>query len=191
MVVETKTEGLTANEFREFIRSDFKGYEVTVDPVKSLKTMLHIAPTVAKWYAGMKWTIFKIPRECGLCTSDNPVLKRNSNPDKSTFYGSTVGLANRFVEVWFPIAPTTLLTFTHDVKKMEEHQRLLETGQIDEAKKTMRPETEFPPGEIRGDLARRICERIIGNAHRYVYSSVRSQAIVDTLKHPSTALRWG
>jgi hypothetical protein len=183
--------GLSAGEFRESIRNGFQGYRLSVDPSQSLAAMVNIAPTVARWYARMRWVILRMPDGVSLYTSDNPVLKRTTNPDKSTFYGNALGLSNRFIEIWFPISKTTLLSIGHDVEKVQEHDRLLKTGRPEEAatvKQSIRPETYF--GAVPIDVATQVNQMIAANCHQYLYSPTRSEEIVNCLRGPSLAPRW-
>jgi Protein of unknown function (DUF4238) len=183
--------GLTAAEFRESIRDGFKGYKLSVNSSQSLGTMLHLAPTLAKWYARMRWVILRMPESEALITSDNPILKRNTNPDKSTFYGRGLGMSNRFIEVWLPVSKTTLLTISHDMEKVEEHHRLLSEGKTEEAtrvRESIQPEIHY--GQVPVNFAFQVKRMIAANAHQYVFSAVRDKSIADSLKGRSLAPQW-
>jgi hypothetical protein len=182
----------TTEEFREWIRNGFKGYELSVEASSSLSTMLKLASRLAPYYARMNWTIFRMPDSDSLITSDNPVLKRNTNPDKSNLYGHLLGITNRFIEVWLPLSRRALLVVDHDFDRFEKCADLFEKGREAEAKEILRsavPKTTFD--SLPAGRATQVRRMIIQNAYKYVFSPARDQFVEEYAKGPSMAPTWG
>jgi hypothetical protein len=92
--------GMPIEELRQFV---LKGeYDIKVAPQFSLALTLADFESLHKIFFNMRWAFLKATHEHKFLSGDNPLFYDNPTHDPRSFYG--VGLANKKIEVTFPIS---------------------------------------------------------------------------------------
>lgn len=91
-------------EIREWV---LKGeYELTTDPIVSLRAFLEVAPPIAEMIFSFQWRVLRAPVGSGFFTSDSPIT-RVSTMKQPAWMG--VGWLTPWMEATVPISPDNCL----------------------------------------------------------------------------------
>jgi hypothetical protein len=169
--------GITADSLREFIQR--REYTVEVNPIISLITMLRLAALLQGHYVEMKWTVIRGPGAVLFRTSDNPVVKFDTDFGQG-FYGG--GLYSPSIEVRFPLSKTACLIITHDRERENTWYGLVDRGQESEADELRRAVPHISLLQILDAGVDEINALTARYATRFVYSPVRDARIGELIQ---------
>lgn len=93
--------GMPTEELRQWMLNG-KKYDIKIEPQFSLALAMSNAVELTPLFNDMKWTFIKATPDYKFLTGDNPLYYSDPTHDRRSFYG--VGLANKNIEVTFPIS---------------------------------------------------------------------------------------
>lgn len=160
---------VSAEDIRNAVRNG--GITLDMHPEASIQAMGHTLPLLMHTYAEMKWEVF-IARDGEFVTSDCPVCR--DYPESSMGY---VGLDNTDLTVYFPISIDRVLRLSHDRKKHEIFERLMNKGREREATLLRSRVPVVSYRFISTVETERINDLIIRRASRWIYSPNQNPSI--------------
>lgn len=125
-------------------------YDINVNPNFSLALEFKLTEQLAPIFYKMKWVFFIATDDYKFVTSDNPLCYYDPTHDPQTFYG--VGLANKNIEVTFPLSKDLVLLGSWTIKK---------EGYV----------------KANNNIVREITRRTVISASRFVFASSKSEAL--------------
>ena len=140
--------GVSVEELQKFILDGNK-WGVKVNPQFSLSMIGSLVKNIAPLFYKMNWSFLEATNDFKFLTSDNPLFYFDPTHDPRSFYG--VGLANKNIEVTFPISKD--LTFLGKWKQSDGYKKL------------------------NNNLVKKINRRTIISASRFVFASQYSHGL--------------
>src|SRR5262249_4171141 len=153
---------VTAEDLRSSV---FEGkIKLSVGPEASIWAMGHAVPQIAEIYITMKWRVL-MARQHFFVTSDCPVHRQYNRPTEGA-----AGLFDRDVEIRFPLSADRMLVLTHDLRKLERLEGLLNNNRRREAEALRRRTPSITYEFVDGETVTSMNDLTIKRAQRWVYS---------------------
>ncbi len=143
---------------RKFVLSG--EYDVVVDPLFSLQSMVAQAPRIAEYVDRFEWRVLDAPPGTAFITSDAPLVRVTTEPQPAEWLG--VGWLTPWMEATFPLSPKACLL-------VSQHR---------------------PAGRemISAETVAEVNRRTAAHATSELYSS--RELVLEAVSFPSEASRW-